>query len=175
MKNQKRPNDATLFCLSFECLSYPLRRVKPCWLGNVSMVWLVSYSNWFSNLWIQMDRLFTGRRMINSENHLRGYMAYFDKKFGQKWLFRLFLHSTYQLSRKSKFAGALSPWRRQKRAAGRLSLLICAGRGRSAPRSAASAWRSLFRRAARPAVLSSRTDLLMLSPNLMWHHLTRGD
>ena len=56
-----------------------------------------------------------------------------------------------------------------------LSLLICAGRGRSAPRSAASAWRSLCRRAARPTVLWSRTDLLMLSPNLMWHHLTRGD
>jgi len=40
--------------------------------------------------------------MINSENHLRGFMAYFDKKFGQKWLFRLFLHSTYQSSLKSE-------------------------------------------------------------------------
>jgi len=53
-----------------------------------------------------------------------------------------------------------------------LSLLICSGRGLSAPRSAASAWQSLCRR---PAVLSSRTDLLMLSPKLMWYHLTRGD
>ena len=44
-----------------------------------------------------------------------------------------------------------------------------------APRSAASVWRSLCRRAARYAVLSSRTDLLILSPKLMWHHLTRGD
>ena len=34
---------------------------------------------------------------------------------------------------------------------------------------------TLCRRAAQPAVLSSRTDLLMLSPNLMWHHLTRSD
>jgi len=56
-----------------------------------------------------------------------------------------------------------------------LSLLICSGRRLSAPRSAASAWRSLCHQAARPAVLSSRTDLLMLSPKLMWHHLTRGD
>jgi len=31
-----------------------------------------------------------------------GFTAYFDKKFGQKWLFRLFLHSTYQSSRKSE-------------------------------------------------------------------------
>ena len=49
-----------------------------------------------------MDRLFTGRRIINSENHLREFMAFFDKKFGQKWSFRLFLHSTYQSSRKSE-------------------------------------------------------------------------
>jgi len=48
-----------------------------------------------------------------------------------------------------------------------LSLLIFAGRGHSAPRSAASAWRSLCRRAALPAVLSRRTDLLILSPNLV--------
>jgi len=42
------------------------------------------------------------------------------------------------------------------------------------PRSAALAWPSLCSRVARPAVLSSRTDLLMLSPNLMWyHHRTR--
>jgi len=46
-------------------------------------------------------------------------MAFFDKKFGQKLLFRLFLHSTYQSPRNLKFAGALSPWRWQKRAAGR--------------------------------------------------------
>ena len=32
--------------------------------------------------------------MINSENHFRGFTAYFDKKIGQKLLFRLFLHST---------------------------------------------------------------------------------
>jgi len=49
------------------------------------------------------------------------------------------------------------------------------GARKPAPRSAASAWRSLCRRAARHAVLSSHTDLLMLSPKLMWHHLTRGD
>ena len=56
-----------------------------------------------------------------------------------------------------------------------LSLLICAGRGRSAPRSAASAWWSLCLQTARPTVLSKRTDLLMLSPNLMQHHLTRSN
>jgi len=55
------------------------------------------------------------------------------------------------------------------------SLLICAGRGRSDPRLAALAWQSLCRRAARAAVLSSRTDLLMFSPNLIRHHLTRSD
>ena len=45
-----------------------------------------------------MDRLFTGRRIINSENHLRGFIAYYDKKS----VFRLFLHSAYQPSRKSE-------------------------------------------------------------------------
>jgi len=29
--------------------------------------------------------------MINSENHFRGFTDYFDKKIGQKWLFRQFL------------------------------------------------------------------------------------
>jgi len=41
----------------------------------------------------------TGRSIINSENCFRGFTTYFDKKFGQKWLFRLFLHSTYQSTR----------------------------------------------------------------------------
>ena len=48
-----------------------------------------------------MDSLFTGRRIINSENHLRAFLAFFDKFFGQKWLFRLFLYSTYQKKNQS--------------------------------------------------------------------------
>jgi len=119
MTNQKRPNDDKLYCLLFDCVLYPLQLVKPCEWGNVSMIWLVSDANWSSNLWIHIEWLLTGRRMINSENHFRGYTAYFGKIFGQKWLFRLFLHSTYQSSRKSEICSAISPWRRQKRAAGR--------------------------------------------------------
>ena len=49
------------------------------------------------------------------------------------------------------------------------------GKGALGPRSAASAWRPLCRRAALPAVSLSRTELLMLSPNLMRHHVTRSD
>ena len=95
MKNQKQSNDDDLYCLLYDCVLYPLQQVKPCAWGNVSMACLVSGANWFSNLWIHIEWLVTGRRIINSENRYRGFTTYFDKKFGQKWLFRLFLHSTY--------------------------------------------------------------------------------
>ena len=102
MKDKKQPSDDNLYCLLFDCVLYPLQRVKPCAWGNVSMVCLVSDANWFSNLWIHIEWFVTGRRTINSENRLRGFTTYFDKKIGQKWLFRLFLHSTYQSTWKSE-------------------------------------------------------------------------
>jgi len=120
MKNQKRQNDDKFYCLLFDCVLYPLQRVKSSEWGNVSMVWLVSDANWFSNLWIHIEWLLTGRRMINSANHFRWFTAYFDKKFGQKWSFRLFLHSTYQSSRKSEICSRHFSLMAAEKATGRL-------------------------------------------------------
>jgi len=45
----------------------------------------------------------TGRGIIHSENRFRGLTTYFDKRYGQKWLFRLFLHFTFQSTRNPVF------------------------------------------------------------------------
>ena len=66
-----------------------------------------------------MDRLLTGRRIINSENHFRELWPFLTKKLAKSGYFDCFCIVRTNHPGNLKFAGALSAWQRQKRAARR--------------------------------------------------------
>jgi len=97
INNRNSLNDDNIFCLLFNCVLYQIQLVEPCALGSSSMACLVTRANWFSNFWIHIE-IHDDRTTYN-----KFWKPFFDNLFGQKWLFRLFLHFTYQSTRNPVF------------------------------------------------------------------------